>query len=208
MVDIVLVLVMLAGLLIGYMRGFVKGMRRPVRFIGAIMLAFLLADVISVNVIEPMINAPLSSQLEEAIYDSYSEGDGFPTLVEYFASVSGVDLYSTDSVHDAVIAVISPLVHFVSVIISFILVYFLSKLLISLLLAMVNGIFENTMLSVPNRIIGAVFGCFMAFTLAWLFVSVFDFLTHMSILESIAFEGGYIYNFFKDFTPVDLLLSF
>ena len=211
-VDIVLVLVMVLGLLIGYMRGFVKGMRRPVKFIGALVLAFALCDVVSINILEPIINAPLSSQLESAVLESYNETDGYPTLVEYFATASGVDLYSAESVHDAVVAVVSPLVHFVSVIISFILIYLISKLLISLLLSFINGIFEHTVLSVPNRIIGALFGAFMAFTAAWILVSVFDFAIHTSMLEGMAwtstFDGGYIYNFFKEFTPIDLLLSF
>ncbi|MBO5946060.1 MAG: CvpA family protein [Clostridia bacterium] len=211
-VDIVLVLVMVLGLVIGYLRGFVKGMRRPVRFIGALVLAFVLCDVVSINILEPIIKAPLSSQIESAVLKSYNEADGYPTLVEYFASAAGVDLYSAESVHDAVLAVVSPLVHFVSVIISFILVYFIAKLLISLLLSLINGVFEHTVLSIPNRIIGAIFGAFIAFTAAWALVSVFDFAIHTSMLEGVSwtssFNGGYIYNFFKEFTPIDLLLSF
>lgn len=211
-IDVVLVLIMLVGLVIGYLRGFVKGMRRPIRFFGAIALAFLLSDVVSVNIIEPIINAPLSSQIESAVFESYSDGDGFPTIVEYFASVSGVDLYSQESVHEAVLAVTSPIVHFVSVIISFVLLYFVSKLVISVLFALINGIFENTVLSVPNRIAGAVFNAFLTFVIAWVFVSLFEFLIHTSPLSGAewvsSFEGGYVYNFFREFTPIDLLLSF
>lgn len=212
-VDIALVAIISLGIIFGFKRGFIKSVKRPVRFFGALMLAFSLSNSFSVGVIEPMIAAPLSSGIESYILENCTTESGeYPTLIKFAASLVGVDLSNAESIHEVVASVLSPLVHFISVIIAFIVLYFLLRLLISLIFKILGGIFEKTPLSVPNKILGAVFCGFSAFAIAWLLTFAFDMLIALPSFEGQAwvgeFTGGSVYQFFKTFGPIDLLLSF
>ena len=53
---------------------------------------------------------------------------------------------------------------------------------------------------------------FLAFVAGWAFTSVFEFVFNIPAIASIGgikdFTGGVVYRFFRNFTPLDLLLSF
>ena len=219
--DVFLVLVLLAGIYLGYKRGFVKSIAKPVRFFASLATALSIAPGVSQVILEPIIKAPVTNKIKDYLLENCpnitpeSASEELPTLLKFAASLLDVDtatLSSENTIGAIVDALASPIVHFVSVIITFILVYFIFKLIFTLLIAMLDKFFDNRVLSVPNKLLGAFFSFFLAMAAAWVFTIVFDFVIHSAILEKTLiaekFEGGIVYGFFNKTNPVDILLGF
>ena len=219
--DVLLTLILLVGIYLGYRRGFVKSVAGPVRFFASLATAYWLADPISQNLLEPIIRTPVTNQIKGYLIENCpaitpeSAADELPTLLKFAASLLGVDttsLSSENTITAIVDSLASPIVHLVSVIITFVLVYFLAKLVYSILISLIASFFSSGVLGLPNKILGCVFSFFFAVIFAWILTLGFDFVIHSSLFAESAwaqeFEGGIIYRFFNMTNPVDILLSF
>lgn len=223
--DIILVGIFAAGIIIGIKNGFIDTVARPVKFFAAIALAFSLASFVGSAIIEPIIGPAISNKLSDALIEKYSNitaetaNESLPTLIKFAASLCGVNVEnvatSADgvSVIEAIVAsVTDPVVQIVGVVAGFIIVYFVSKILLGVLLVFVNLIINRGVTGKVNKILGAVFTGLLAFTVCWAFTAVLEFLLNIPLIAEIKwvenFEGGFVYRFFKSFTPLDLLLSF
>jgi hypothetical protein len=86
------------------------------------------------------------------------------------------------------------------------------KLLISLLFSVANSVFDHGVFGVLNRVLGCVTSGLLAIFTAWALVSVFEYVIHFPAIEGSEvlsnFTGGFIYNLFRQYNPVELLLSF
>lgn len=211
-VDIVIILLLLLGGFVGYKKGFIRSLKRPIRLFGGFILSFALCNTVSVGIIEPLVKEPISVKIEEYIFEHFMNGGEYPTIVRISAALMDVDLSNAESVEEIINSVLDPVVHFISVIIAFIAIYILSKLLLSLVINLVAAIFDKTILSMPNKIIGCVFCAFATFVFLWMSVSVLDFVVKLPMFEgtsfALNFTGGPVYSFFLGFSPLDLLLSF
>ena len=223
-IDIILVAIILIGAIIGLKSGFVKIISKPVRFFGSLAIAFTFSDEFSAAFVEPRIYNPVSAKIAEYLYShcghltAENAADELPTLLKLAAGIFSVDLnnFTGDSLEKLIASVVeklaTPVVHVISIVLSFFILFFISKIVLKILIAIVNSIFKTGVLSIPNRILGCVFYTLFSFIVAWLFATVFDFAIHAQILADIewlnGFEGGYIYKVFRKLTPIDLLLSF
>ena len=223
-VDIIIVGIISVGAIIGISRGFISTVARPVKFAAAIVLAFVLCDAFSSAVVEPIIKEPITAQLATYLTDKCSNingsnaSDELPTLLKLAAIMSNVDIDSISAenseqfIPELVDKLSTPAIHIIAIIISFIAVYILARLLISMLLKLVNLMFDIGVFGVLNRVLGFVFSTSLAIIAVWLFTSVFAYLINLPSLSNVEwianFDGGYIYKFFKRFSPIDLLLSF
>ena len=211
-VDIVIILLLLLGGFVGYKKGFIRSLKRPIRLFGGFILSFALCNTVSVGIIEPLVKEPVSVKIEEYIFEHFMNGGEYPTIIRIAAALMDVDLNNAESVEQIINSVLDPVVHFISVIIAFIAIYILSKLLLSLVVNLVAAIFDKTILSMPNKIIGCVFCAFATFVFLWMGVSVMDFIVKLPMFEgtsfALNFTGGPVYSFFLGFSPLDLLLSF
>ena len=211
-VDIVLVLLLLLGGFIGYKKGLIRSLRRPIRLFGGIILSFSLCNTVSVGIIEPIVKEPIATKVQEYVFEHFMNGGEYPTIVRISAAIMDVDLSNTESVEQIINSVLDPTVHFISVIIAFVLIYILSKLLLSLVVSLLALVFDKTILSVPNKIVGCIFCAFATFVFIWMGVSATDFIVKLPMFEGTSFAanftGGPIFNFFLSFSPLDLLLSF
>ena len=223
--DVVLVGILLFGLAMGIKNGFVDTVARPIKFVFAIAMAISLASSFGSAVIEPIIGPAISHKISEILIEEYAEitaanaNESLPTLIKLAAIMCGVDIKGVASsaegvsVIEAVVdSVTTPMVDMISIIFGFIAVYFLAKFLFSFGLVFVNSIVSRGVVGGVNRALGSVFGLFFAFVIGWAFTSVLEFLLNIPVIASANwvenFSGGPVYNFFKSFTPLDLLLSF
>jgi len=224
-VESVLILTVLIGTAVGIKRGFVKTVAKPVRIILSLWVAFSLAVSFSDGIIEPRIGPSVSNQVEEYVLEkcgditSENVDDELPTLLKIAAAIFDVDIEGriADDSEASVVSVIvkslvDPVVHVVSVIISFIILLLISSLLLSLIFWLLSAILDTGVVGVFNRILGgAVLGVF-AFFIAWLAASTFTYIINLPSVSALEwardFEGGAIYRFFNSFNPVELLLSF
>ena len=219
--DVVLALVIFFGAVIGYKKGFVKSVFGPVRFCLSLLTAIRLVDPISKNLLEPTLKTPVTNQIKGYLIENCpgitpeSASEELPTMLKFAASLLDVDVSSLsgeNTIAAIVDSLASPIVHFLSVIITFIAVYFIAKLAYSLLLSIVAAFFDSAVLSLPNKLLGAVFGVFIAMITAWILTVLFELLIHSAMLSDAVwaqnFEGGRIYGFFNKHNPIDILLGF
>lgn len=223
--DILLVGILLAGALVGIKNGFIDTISRPIKFVCALVIAFSLAGVVGSTIIEPIIGPAISHKLSEILIDEYAEitavnaSESLPTLIKFAASMCNVDIEGVAnaadgaSVIEAIVdAVTTPVVEIMSVIFGFILLYFVSKFLLNILMVLVNTIVNNGIAGTINKTLGCVFTLFLAFVVGWAFTACMEFILNIPVIASAKwvenFTGGPVYNFFRLFTPLDLLLSF
>ena len=216
-VDILLVAIILFGMASGAHKGFVKTVARPVKFVAALLFAYYVCDSISVKFIEPFIQAPIASQLKDFMYEKCAHltpanvSEELPTLLKMAAGMFGINVEevaqsSVTGILDSIIeSLTGPIVHIVGIIVSFVVAYFAAKIVLSIAVFLIDLVLKAGPLGVVNKILGFVFGSAFSVIIAWALVSVAEFAMGFVGYD---FEAGYIFNFFSDFNPLDLLLSF
>ena len=222
-IDIILVGILIAGAAIGIVKGFVKVVSKPLKPILALVIAFSLASPVATGIVEPIINEPVANQISGFLYENCSQitpdnlQESLPTLVRFAATLAGIDVDSLIGEDGDIIAVlvenlVTPIVHIVAVAASFVLVYILSRLLLWLLFMLIDAVFNAGVFKAFNKILGFLTCFLLAIFAAWSFVSVFEYVIHFPALAETQavteFSGGFVYNFFKQYNPVELLLSF
>lgn len=211
-VDVILVSFIVIGFIVGLKRGFIKSVQSPLCFVGSLSLSYLLANPISVKIVEPMIGASLSNQISRYLINHCADpGAELPTLVKLAASIVNVDLEGK-TIEQIIVDIASPTVHIVSVIIVFIILCFVIKLVLKLLFKILDSIFNSSVLVIPNKIVGCAFNTIIGGVAAWITVLGFHFFIHLDSMSEASwaseFVGGPIYNFFLNLSPLDLLLGF
>ena len=203
----------------GYKRGFVRSIAKISRLFIAFALAYLLAPYFSEIFIEPVIYDAVSNRLYVYLVDNFADASGaviyeeLPTILKALSGVLNVNFdfsAGTDVIGALVLSFAQPLTRIISLPISFALVFFLIKILIRYFLRMTDKIFKIKLLGIPNRILGCVFSGVIGLILAFCITVLFNFIISLPAFSewALEFEGGYVYKFFNEFTPLELLLSF
>ncbi len=211
-IDVILAAFIVIGLIVGLKRGFIRSVEAPLRFVGALASAYLLVNPISVGIVEPIIGASLTNQLSEYLKANCSDpGAELPAIIKLAAGIVNVDLEGK-TIEQIIIDIAAPTVHVVTVIIVFIILFFVSKLLLRLAFKLLDSIFNSSILVIPNKIVGCALNALFGAVFAWIAVFVFNFVIHLDSMSEVVwaaeFEGGPIYNFFLNLSPLDLLLGF
>lgn len=211
-VDLVLTSFIILGLITGIKRGFIKSVTKPLRSIGAFLIAYFSAKPIAINIVVPLLGGPLANQIESYINEHCSNADSeLPTLVKFAAGLTGINIEGA-TVADVIHTLTNPVVELISVVLTFVLLFFISKLLLTLLFKLLDSVFNSSVLAIPNKILGCVLNTFCGAIVAWCATIAFDFIIHLPMLEGQAwateFSGGILYEFFLNFSPAELLLSF
>ncbi len=224
LIDVIIGAILLIGAILGAKRGFISTVAKPVKWFLALALAIAFSNTVAVKAVQPAIEAPITNQLSEYLAEKCPDvtadtaKDELPTVLKFAAHLVDVDIdniegnTSADVISEIVDKLALPVVHLIALILSFILIYLLSKIALSILIKILNGIFETGIISVVNRVFGLIFGAAFAFVIAWVLVVAFGYITNIPALADIEwiknFNGGYLYDFFKKMSPLDLLLSF
>ena len=221
--DLVLVGILVGGMIIGLKNGFVKAIEKPLKPIFSLGFALAFSRAFAAWVVEPIISEPVFNRISGFLYDNCTNlspeiiVDELPTLIKLAASLSGVDLNaitggSEDLLSSLVAELTLPLVHIVATVISFLLLIVIARLLLILVFAIVNKVCEVGALKLVNRVLGCIVCVFFAIFVAWGVVSIFGCIISLPSLAETefikSFTGGFIYNLFKQYNPIGLLLSF
>jgi uncharacterized membrane protein required for colicin V production len=223
-IDGIIVILLLLGAFLGFKLGFFYTATKPIKWFAAILLAFSLSSTVATSFVQPMIEEPITNQVSDFLTEKCKEltpdnaKEKLPTLVKVAAGIADIDINSIEgeTIDEFISATVdklaNPLIHLISVIISFFAVYFISKLALAIILAILNRIFLEGVLGVFNKMLGLVVGFFFAFVILWLGVTLFDYVISIPKLAETefvkSFGGGFIYKFIKSMSPLDLLLSF
>lgn len=223
--DIILVCMLLAGGFFGYTNGFVVTVARPVKFVLKLVIAFSLAGVIGSLIIEPIIGPAISHKVSSVLIEQYSDitaataNDKLPTLIRLAAGMCGVSVQDVATKADGVAvieaisdAVCAPVVELLGIIIGFVIAYYISKFLVELLMIFIDNLMNSGVTVTVNKTLGCAFSLLLAFVGCWVFTTFFEFIFNIPVIAATkgvsSFNGGPFYNFFRSFTPLDLLLSF
>ena len=223
-IDLIIVALIILGAIFGIKRGFFLAVTKPVKWLAALLLAFALSNVVADAIIQPLIEDPITNQITELLSEKCSDitaetaRDKLPTLLKLAAGLVDVDINSMDaaSSHELIAQIVDklaiPVIHLISVILSFVAVYFVSKIVLAILLVILNKFFDRGLFGVLNKVLGCIFGVAFSFVIVWLVVIIFGYVISLPSIAATEwasnFSGGFIYRFFKSFTPLDLLLSF
>ncbi|MBQ7333427.1 MAG: CvpA family protein [Clostridia bacterium] len=224
-VDCILVLIIAIGLFLGIKRGFVKTIAKPVKIILTFVIAFSFASPLSKTFVEPRMREPIANQMEEYILEN-CEGisaeninEELPTVLKIGASLFDIDINelasgeeSASIVNKITESLISPAIHVVSTIITFIILLLVSGIALSIIIWILNSIVDVGVVGVFNRILGAIFSTAFAFIIAWGLTSVFTYVINLPSVAASewasGFKGGFVYKLFNSINPIELLLSF
>lgn len=223
-VDILITAILAAGIVMGIRRGFFLTATKFVKWFAALAIAFSLSGAVATAIIEPLIEDPMTNQISDYLADKCDNltpdnvEDELPTVLKLAAKIVDVDLKSFEEesgesfITQLVEKLADPVIHLFAVVLAFFLLYILSKILLSIMIALLNNLFKHGVLGVCNKILGCVFCGFIAFIAAWIFVLLFSYVINVPFIEKAAwarnFDGGFLYDFFKRMSPLDVLLGF
>ena len=223
-VDIIIVSILVIGAFIGIKRGFILTLAKPVKWIASVLIALSLCNSVATNIVEPMIEAPITNQISSYLAEECAEitaenaDKELPTILKIAAGIVGVDVNSLNGdnaegyISELVDKLTLPVIHMIAIVISCFVLYILSKILLSLVISLINVMFSGGVFGIANKILGFVFCTFLAFVFAWILVALFGYIINIPALIEVewinTFKGGYVYRFFKEISPIELLLSF
>lgn len=223
-IDLILCAIIVIGAIFGIARGFIKLAAKPVKFIAAIVIAFSLCNPVAEKVISPIIEESvtnyitnyLDEKVEELTPDNVEEE--LPTVLKMAAGIFGVDVKEvveegTGAVVETIVDKLAgPVVNILSVIIGFIALYILSKFLLTLLIFLIDLMFREGVFGVLNKALGFIFSTIISVAAAWALAVLLSFIINLPAFQTSEaiqeFTGGFFYNFFNTYNPIELLLSF
>ena len=220
--DVILIVLIAAGIIVGAKRGFIATVAKPVKLVLSIFLAFTLDNFVADSLIKPTISSSVTTKLSSFLLEKYSSvtaatSGELPLLIRLAAAMAGVDPEYIEAEGEAYIVqlvdkVTDPVITILSLIIAWILLYIVFRIVLSLLLKLINSLVEDGVVGAANRITGCIVTTLLAFAVSWCVVAVTDFIFHMPASQSVGwiadFNGGFMYDFYKSISPLELLLSF
>ncbi len=224
-IDVILVAIVIVGGFLGFKKGFILTITKPVKWLCALLLAFLLCEVVSEHIVVPLVEEPITNQITEYLLEKCGEmtketvSEDLPTLLKLAAGVIGIDVNAFEGndsaalIGEIVDKLALPAINLFSVIISFVVLYIIFKLCLGIVIKIVDVlIFERGLIGGINKALGAGFGAAFAFFITWIVVMIFGYIISIPAIADAEwvkeFSGGFIYKFFDSITPLDLLLSF
>ena len=223
-IDIILVLIVAIGIIIGVKRGFVSIIAKPVKFFASLGIAFGSCKWVSSEFIVPNIGESVANYVSDFIYENCATLTAenamqeMPTLLKIAAALFNIDVSTLTSdgaktFTDALAHTITePVVSVISVAIAFVVTYIVASLTLAVILAILKAVFSRGAFGFLNKVAGFIFGAAFSTLLAWGVAVAVEYVVHLPSFAAaewvVNFEGGFIYNFFNTYNPIELLLSF
>ncbi len=218
-VEIVLWVILVAGVALGVRAGFIRMAAKPVKLILSLVLAFTLCASVAEGIVTPIIEKPITNYIYEFLVKNCPEinvenvAEELPTVLKMAAGMYGIDVEEIvasnaglDIIAEITTVLADPVISIFAMIISFVILYFVSTLLITLILSIVDLIFSNGVFDALNRTLGGVSGAIISFAVAWALSVFIEFLCHIN--GGGLKDPGLLYTFFNTYSPIELLLSF
>lgn len=222
--EIILLAVIVGGSYYGVRMGFFKLAAEPVKLVLGFIFAVGLCGVIGDAIIAPLIQSSVTNYIKDFMYENCSALtpdnviSEMPTILKVAGAAFDINIISTagattdEVLEDVILNLTSPAVRMIGSLFAFIILFFLSKYVISAAIWAVNSFVSVGVIGQINKSMGFILAGSLAFLGAWALTGVIDFLFHLEVFDSYElirnFEGGLLYRFFKEFSPIELLLSF
>ncbi len=200
-VDVVLVLIILAGFIYGAKCGVIKVLSKPLKWFSSFILAALAAISLSSKVVMPAIEGPIIEKFTERIVENWNDSGKVPL----FFRLMGVSAESFATDVEALSAeLLEPAILILAAIITFFAVLIFGKLILGLVLGLLNFIVNKIgVLRKISKISGAVLGLILFFIIASIFARVFELCASLELLADTAFfsefTGGFIFDIMTGF---------
>jgi uncharacterized membrane protein required for colicin V production len=219
------VLILAIGIIVGLKNGFIKTVAKPVRVFLSFLASVSWSEPLGARLIKPWISAPLTNKLASYITEVCNgltadmASEEMPSVIKFAASLYDIDLNEVAKgtgealAQSIVSAVTDPFVGIVSTVLAFAIIFIVSSLVLGLVLAIINKLAEDGgLIEFVNRAFGCVTMFLFAFLIVWALVSASDIILNIPAVHDMAwvqeFTGGYIFKFFKNFSPIEIILSF
>lgn len=225
--NALLICLICSGAYLGYKRGFIAIAAKPVKIFAAIAITLTCCSSVGEALVKPIIDEPITNYVADYLYDNCAEitqsnvSSELPTILKLAAGLSGISVEDVageaqsngKAIVDAIADVLSdPVITIISVVIAFIIVYIAAKIILSMLFAIINYSVKGGLLGYVNKLVGTLFGLICAIIICWGSVAVLEFVFHSQICVDnptfFEFEGVFLYALFKNYNPIELLLSF
>ena len=221
--EVVLICILAGVSYYGYRRGLFRIIVSPLRRIISFLLAFSFSDYVARAFVCPLIRTPVKSYLTEILLERTNETDlyiptsNLPPIVKIVASLCTESLEAIGSAAEISIerileGVSEPLLLLISRLIAFILLYLLFMILIRLGVSLLDSIFCIGVIERINRSLGLMLSFVLALFCAWAFASLADYLFRLDLFSESDLAGelrlGPLYTFFREFSPIRLILTF
>lgn len=224
-VDIVILIMLIIGFIWGWVSGFINTVAKPVKFVLTVIISFSLCAWVGTAIIQPLISEPVIVKLTEFLNEKCVEisaanaEDKLPTLVKFAAMLAGVDIdkIATEAGQAEIVtkiieAVSEPVLNVIATVIAYIVLHLVVSILLTIIFAIINSLVEGGFVGFVNRVLGAVIMTTLAAAIVWGLCGISDLILNLPILQEQQwvqeFSGFVLYPFFKNLSPIDILLSF
>lgn len=221
--DLVILIIIGAGIVMGVARGFIETVAKPVRIIASFGIAFGLCRPAGEIYLQPIFQKPLEEKMSAFLHEkcasitAESAAEDLPGILKLVAKIFKVDIGQTaneaaNSVIDSIVnSLAEPIASLGAVICAFFILLIAANIVCFILLKIIDAILNFGPLEVLNKIIGCVFGAVFAFLLAWTLTAGFDYVSTLDTFSDVAmiqeFTGGPIYRLVRSINPIDLLFQ-
>lgn len=221
-VEIILCIIMAAGIVVGIKMGFIKMASKPVKLILAIIIAFSCARGFADSTVEPMIDGPITNYVTDFLYENCGDitaenaEEELPTVLKMAAGIAGIDISEAAGTGDVIAnlseSLIDPVVDLVATIISFVALYVISRIGLFFGFVLLKFLFGGGVFGFADKLLGTVFATFLSIVVAWGVAVLLELVFHAPVFADNSiiteFEGGFFFRTFNEYNPVELLLSF
>ena len=210
--DAVLALIFTACAVVGIIKGFFAVVSKPVKILGAICITFVIASPI----IDQWTGPYFSGLFYEKIYEylMVNLGDitssdaisSLPLVLKIFAAIAGIEFADVGLTTEQIISKLSDSLavtigDVVALVVTYLGLYIVVSILLTLVVSILNGVFSKGILGLVNKLFGFVLGGSIGVVICCVIASIVSAV-------SADFVGGFVYDFFKNFSPLDFILSF
>ena len=205
--DGILALIMVIGLFLGYKCGFFGAITKPLKFIAAACLTFVISNPLISAWTRPLFTGMANDWIYNSIVEKLPESSGLteesvPLFIKILAGLFGMgnDATGGTTIESFSAALAAPLGNLIATIVTYLAVFVILFVLLSVLIAIIDGVVDSGPLAVVDKALGLMLGGAIAVVLSC-------FISNVVSWVAPAFSGGFVYNFFKNFDPFSLILS-
>ena len=206
-IDCIFALVVLLGLIIGTFKGFYDLITKPIRFIAAICITFLLAAPVIDGWLSPYFSDVITDSITEALIEKCPELTTantesipflFKTLAFFFrVDISGnaLSIGENQTVAQALgTAIGTPVGHFVATVVAYLVLFVISLLLLKLIIDLLGKLLTAGPMRAIDKTLGAVLGTAAACLVCCIVATVVNAVAK-------DFDGGFLYDLLLSLNP-------
>ncbi len=211
-IELIIIAILICGGIFGYRRGLLRLALVPLRLVICLAFAFFFCKSVGDRLIIPAVYPAVANYLKELLSEHIQSDsfDNLPTLIKIFVGLCafGGDESFEWTLDGIMETVTMPVSTFVSRVIAFVILLILSGLILNLAVSLADRLLDRGFVGRINAILGVLLsGCISAVS-AWCFVSVVDYFLLLDIFSVGEFSGGALFRFFREVSPIRLLLGF